>query len=176
VAWPTDIATTGEALAASEIDLASDFRAEPEAALVPPAAAEPEPAPNFEPQAVATFEAPPEAAPEEEEESEAPAPAVAEAAPAASSTLGELYLAQGHLDEAEESFHSVLKSRPGDATALAGLESVRLQRGEEAAIFAEEVSVIEVPEVIVGGLTARKAALLKDYLARLRRGAKRHVS
>ncbi len=94
----------------------------------------------------------------------------------ASSTLGDLYLAQGHLDEAEESFQSVLRSRPGDASALAGLESVRLQRGDEAAVFADDLAVAEEPNVIVGGLTTRKAALLKEYLARIRRGAKRHVS
>ncbi len=94
----------------------------------------------------------------------------------ASSTLGDLYLAQGHLDEAEESFQSVLRSRPGDASALAGLESVRLQRGDEAAVFADDLAVSEEPNVIIGGLTTRKAALLKEYLARIRRGAKRHVS
>lgn len=109
----------------------------------------------------------------------APAPLPAEPlAPLepASSTLGDLYLAQGHLDEAEESFQSVLRSRPGDASALAGLESVRLQRGDEAAVFADDLAVTEEPNVIVGGLTTRKAALLKEYLARIRRGAKRHVS
>ncbi len=112
----------------------------------------------------------------------APEPAIApplpvSAAPkAASATLGELYLAQGHLDEAEESFQSVLQVRPGDVAALAGLESVRLQRVDEAAAFADEGPVVEESNLIVGGLTARKAALLKDYLARIRRGARRHVS
>ena len=104
-------------------------------------------------------------------------PAPAEAAPrTASATLGELYLSQGHLDEAEESFLSVLQTRPGDSAALAGLESVRLQRGDESGAFSEEVTVAEESNVIVGGLTARKAALLKDFLARIRRGAQRHVS
>lgn len=112
----------------------------------------------------------PEAAPEP------PALPVTEAPKAASATLGELYLAQGHLAEAEESFQSVLRTRPGDAAALAGLESVRLLRGEEAAAFAEELPPAEESNVIVGGLTARKAALLKDYLARIRRGAQRRVS
>ena len=106
----------------------------------------------------------------------APALPVSAAPKAASATLGELYLAQGHLDEAEESFQSVLQSRPGDTAALAGLESVRQQRGDEAAAFAEDVPAVEEPHVIVGGLTARKAALLKDYLERIRRGARRHVS
>ena len=106
----------------------------------------------------------------------APALPVSAAPKAASATLGELYLAQGHLDEAEESFQSVLQARPGDTAALAGLESVRQQRGDEAASFAEDVPAVEEPHVIVGGLTARKAALLKDYLERIRRGARRHVS
>ncbi len=106
----------------------------------------------------------------------APALPVSAVPKAASATLGELYLAQGHLDEAEESFQSVLQSRPGDTAALAGLESVRQQRGDEAAAFAEDVPAVEEPHVIVGGLTARKAALLKDYLERIRRGARRHVS
>lgn len=106
----------------------------------------------------------------------APALPVSAAPKAASATLGELYLAQGHLDEAEESFQSVLQARPGDTAALAGLESVRQQRGDEAAAFAEDVPAVEEPHVIVGGLTARKAALLKDYLERIRRGARRHVS
>ncbi len=106
----------------------------------------------------------------------APALPVSAAPKAASATLGELYLAQGHLDEAEESFQSVLQSRPGDTAALAGLESVRQQRGDEAAAFAEDVPGVEESHVIVGGLSARKAALLKDYLERIRRGARRHVS
>ena len=59
----------------------------------------------------------------------------------ATSTLGELYLAQGHLAEAEESFQSVLEARPGDTAALAGLVEVRvrMQRGDEAAAFADEM-------------------------------------
>lgn len=107
---------------------------------------------------------------------EAPPSPAAEPPRAVSATLGELYLAQGHLAEAEESFAAVLRDRPGDAAALAGLQSVRLQRGDEAAAFSEEIVVAEEPNIIVGGLTARKAALLKDYLARIRRGAQRHVS
>lgn len=96
---------------------------------------------------------------------------------AASTTLGELYLAQGHLTEAEESFQAVLQARPGDPAALAGLESVRQQRGEEAAAFADETTPpADVPSLIIGGLTARKAELLRDYLARIRRGSQRHVS
>ncbi len=107
---------------------------------------------------------------------EAPPPPVAAPQPAVSATLGELYLAQGHLAEAEESFAAVLHDRPGDAAALAGLQSVRLQRGDEAEAFSEAPAVAVEPSLVIGGLTARKAALLKDYLARIRQGAKRHVS
>lgn len=102
----------------------------------------------------------------------------APAAPAktASTTLGELYLAQGHLAEAEESFRAVLQARPGDLAALAGLETVRQQRGDDRFAFAGEAGISEESNAVVGGLAARKAELLKAYLARLRRGAKRHVS
>ena len=106
----------------------------------------------------------------------APPPPAAEPPRAVSATLGELYLAQGHLAEAEESFAAVLRDRPGDAAALAGLQAVRSQRGDEAEAFSDEIVVAEEPNIIVGGLTARKAALLKDYLARIRRGAQQHVS
>nr|MBP9825785.1 hypothetical protein [Thermoanaerobaculia bacterium] len=137
-----------------------------------------------EPIAEPVFEAAPELVLEPEP---APMPAMPPIAPidlasppeapqTASSTLGELYLSQGHLDEAEESFLSVLEARPGDSAALAGLESVRQQRGDESGAFAEEVANTEESNVIVGGLTARKAALLRDFLARIRRGAERHVS
>ena len=71
----------------------------------------------------------------------------------------------------------MLRDRPDDAAALAGLESVRGLRGDEAEAFlSEESAVAEESNLIVGGLTARKATLLKDYLARIRRGAQRHVS
>ncbi len=121
----------------------------------------------------------PVATPEAVRLDEGPTEAVPEPPPAASSTLGELYLAQGHLDDAEVSFETVLRNRPGDAAALAGLEAVRSQRGEEAEAFSEEpVVTAESAEsnVVVGGLTARKVALLKDYLARIKHGAQRHVS
>lgn len=112
-----------------------------------------------------------------EPEPVAPVLPISVAPKAASTTLGELYLAQGHLTEAEESFQAVLQARPGDPAALAGLESVRQQRGEEAAAFADEMTPpADAPSLIIGGLTARKAELLRDYLARIRRGSQRHVS
>ncbi len=140
-----------------------------EAGPGPEAEVEPESRGELELEAEPRFEAP-------LEDSPSPAYAVPDTHPPASSTLGDLYLAQGHLAEAEESFQAVLRSRPDDAVALAGLQSVRSQRGEEAAAFNEETVADEEPHLIVGGLTARKASLLKDYLARIRRGGKRRVS
>ncbi|MEO8274654.1 MAG: tetratricopeptide repeat protein [Thermoanaerobaculia bacterium] len=112
------------------------------------------------------------------EMSRTPAPpraATREAAPA-SVTLGELYLAQGHFAEAEESFREVLRTRPSDPAALSGLAAVHAQRGDESATFSDGPVAADEPNIIVGGLTARKASLLKDYLSRIRRGAKRRVS
>jgi tetratricopeptide (TPR) repeat protein len=138
--------------------------------LAEPEAPEPEIASSFE------WSAAPEPAMVPAAEPAPPTLPVSEAPNPASTTLGELYLAQGHFAEAEETFEAVLRSRPGDAAAQAGLRTVRQLRGKDAGGFEDELVEAEEPNVIVGGLTARKASLLKDYLARLRRGAKRHVS
>ena len=46
------------------------------------------------------------------------------AEPAATATLGEIYLRQGHADEAERIFREVLEREPDSGAALAGLERV----------------------------------------------------
>ncbi len=82
---------------------------------------------------------------------------VEETEEAATATLGELYLSQGHLDEAEEIFDRVLKQDPGNAAALEGkakLESARVS--EAAAEVADEVVVAEEepvsdPDSVVSG-------------------------
>lgn len=94
----------------------------------------------------------------------------AEAAPT-STTLGELYLAQGHFDEAERSFLAVLALRPGDPAAAAGLEATRRLRRSTDEEFAEPDEAIAPSPAVPGRLAARKIAVLKDYLARLRRRA-----
>jgi len=86
--------------------------------------------------------------------------------PHGSATLAALYLRQGHLEEAEQQYRTVLQAKPGAATALAGLEEIRRRR---AAGSAE----VEIPAV---GLTQRKVKVLRDLLARVRRGRERHVS
>ena len=94
-----------------------------------------------------------------------------------STTLGSLYLAQGHLDDAEESFEAVLRSRPDDAEARRGLDEVRRRKSEAAAAFFDEpVAAAEDSAAVVGGLTARKIDVLRQFMARMRRGSSAHVS
>lgn len=139
--------------------------------------------PDLEAPSTPEIETHAEPAPSRAERLPSPEPELAVASPlpveppiAASATLGELYLAQGHLDEAEESFLAVLAARPEDGAARAGLESVRRLRGQESAAFDDTAVEVEPVGTPVGGRSARKAALLRSYLERFRRGANRHVS
>lgn len=88
-----------------------------------------------------------------------------------STTLGELYLAQGHLDEAERSFLAVLSKKPEDAAAAAGLEATRRRRRSVDEEFAGSAELATEPPPVPGRLAARKISVLRNYLARLRRGA-----
>jgi len=90
----------------------------------------------------------------------------------ATGTLGELYLAQGHLDEAERVFHAVLARRPGDAAAGAGLAEVARRR--RAPISAAELmrwAAGRGQPVAAGDRRTRSATLLRAYLARLHGGS-----
>lgn len=88
---------------------------------------------------------------------------------AATATLGDLYLQQGHLEEAEETFRAVLSREPGHVQATAGLDAVGRRRRE---LNAEALLGQAAPT----GLTARKIRTLQSYLERIREGARRHVS
>lgn len=109
-------------------------------------------------------------------------PEPAAAAPAATVTLGRLYLEQGHLDSAADTFRAVLATRPADAVALAGLRETELRRGALAAEEGEETaSGWGRGEAGPGGrapgsLTERKIRVLRGYLSRIRRGADSRVS
>lgn len=94
----------------------------------------------------------------------------------ATATLGGLYLAQGHLADAEESFESALATNPTDSAALAGLAEVRRRRADAEAAFFDEAPAPSAPAAYVGGLTSRKVEVLRNFLARVRRGAQPHVS
>jgi tetratricopeptide (TPR) repeat protein len=89
-------------------DLAGEAPPEPVAAAAP--AAEPPPSP---PAAAAPAAEPPSPA--------LPAAAAPVAAAAATVTLAELYLRQGHLKEAERLFGEILEREPGNAAAREGL-------------------------------------------------------
>ncbi len=149
--------------------------AAPAAAAFAPLLVEPLPEPAApEPLAVEPLpRIPPEIAPPTAAVPPAPVPAFEPPAavepqraaePALTATLGELYLRQGHLGEAEEIFRQILDGDPGNLAALAGLEEVRNRR--------RAADTGGGPR----GVSARKSAALRDYLERVRRGASRHVS
>jgi hypothetical protein len=116
---------------------------------------------------------------EMELEVEAEPEAALEAEPAATVTLGELYLGQGHPREAERIFGEVLDREPGNAAAFAGLERARqtpsVPRPLDAAQLLEGYDPDD-PQTAAGP-HAKKIHLLSSYLKRLRQGTRsRHVS
>lgn len=84
-------------------------------------------------------------------------------------TLGELYLRQGYVREAEEIFKQVLARDAENEAALAGLEAIGRRRAQKLTA-AELIAGDETTEV--RGLTARKIQLLSRYLGKLRPRAK----
>jgi hypothetical protein len=99
-----------------------------------------------------------------------PAPELRPSEPG-TATLGELYLRQGYLVEAERIFHDVLARDSDNEAALQGLEAIGRHRG--AALSASELLSGDEPEV--RGVSARKILLLQRYLHTLRRGARDDV-
>jgi cytochrome c-type biogenesis protein CcmH/NrfG len=87
-------------------------------------------------------------------------PAPPAAAPTSSATLGELYLAQGHLAEAEAAFRGVLAERPEEAGALAGLARLAALRPPPSPAASSVHPVV--------GLTQRKIRRLSALRERLR--------
>lgn len=118
-------------------------------------------------------------------QSETPA-VTSPSAPALTATLGQLYLSQGHLGEAERIFREVLAEDPGNQPALQGL--VRLDElstagkvgkseGEaEGAAESPSQAVPVNPRSLAASLTEKKVRVLNRYLAGLRSTAGRHVS
>lgn len=151
--------------------------AEPVASHAAPAAAESGPGPAVAP----PFEEP-------------PAP-LAPTAAAATVTLAELYLRQGHREEAERLFGEIVEREPGNAAARDGLARLT---GPAAAPAAQPAAQAPAPAPVaapagdsrmpldarqlLAGLddpqalpAVRKAYLLQSYLARLRQPRRRHV-
>jgi len=83
--------------------------------------------------------------------------------PASTATLAALYLAQGHLAEAEAEYRRVLAGRPDDADAAAGLRAVAERRAE-----ASRTEESDVAASMPIGLTARKLVVLRGLYQRLR--------
>jgi tetratricopeptide (TPR) repeat protein len=103
----------------------------------------------------------------------APQPPAAGAEESATATLGELYLRQGHLAEAERIFQEVLRREPGNQAArqaLSGIESRR--RPLDAAGLLAELDRRK-PDA---GPKERKRFLLLSYLQRLRPAGSSNVS
>ena len=91
-----------------------------------------------------------------------------------SATLGDLYLRQGHADEAERIFREVLEREPGNGAALAGLDRVEESRRTEP-VRAEappprhlDAGVLLAGFQGQGGTTERKVFMLNRYLDRIR--------
>jgi tetratricopeptide (TPR) repeat protein len=96
--------------------------------------------------------------------------------PVATATLGEIYLRQGHADEAERIFREVLEREPGNGAALAGLE--RVEEARRAPQAPPPAVALDADRLLAGfqgdgGTTARKIFLLNRYLDRIR--GSRHV-
>jgi tetratricopeptide (TPR) repeat protein len=131
-----------------------------------------------------------------------PEPAAAEPAPepVATATLGDLYLRQGHRDEAERIFREVLRREPDNSAAQLGLArlvpepaplptappapSAPAAPPTESRTERREGRPLEARDLLVGYAAAegseptraRQVFLLNSYLKRLRRGGQRDVS
>jgi tetratricopeptide (TPR) repeat protein len=86
-------------------------------------------------------------------------------------TLGELYLRQGHLGEAERIFQEVLHREPRNVVALGALDEIERRRKPlDAATLLAGHGEPDAPPA------TRKAYLLRGYLTRLRQVRRPHVS
>jgi tetratricopeptide (TPR) repeat protein len=131
----------------------------------PPAVSPPPPAPQ---QAVERLEVPGV----EVQASGALPAAELRASEPGTATLGELYLRQGYLVEAERIFRQVLERDSESEAALKGLETIGRRRA--ASISASELLTGD-EEAGIRGVSARKILLLDRYLHTLRRGARNDV-
>lgn len=93
--------------------------------------------------------------------------------PGATVTLANLYMQQGHLQDAKAAFDEVLEREPENSEAMAGLEEVRRLHSES---LVDSPEIAEPPpneEELGGDLGARKIQALNDYLQRIRAAEKR---
>ncbi len=93
---------------------------------------------------------------------------------AATATLGQLYLEQGHFHEAEQIFKRVLQENASSQAALIGLRQVA--RHLEGELTAEELLLDQTAKgTLPEGLTAKKILVLEGYLKQLRGMGQSHV-
>jgi len=85
-------------------------------------------------------------------------------------TLGELYLKQGHVGEAERIFEEVLRREPDNVAAKAAREALA-QRSDTPAGREEPMAELAAAAAGPGDRKARKIRLLNSYLERIRRGS-----
>ncbi len=155
-----------------------------EAELLRSVAPEAEPAPlAFQPaEDVFDLDAEPLAPSSYISEPEAPtAIEVSEVTAVATATLGDLYLRQGHLGEAEQIFAEVLRREPDNAAARQGLAGIASSREEppseepEPPLPEPVAAAAFVPPASPGDRRTRKVQLLNRYLQRIRRGSQPDV-
>ncbi|MEM7350557.1 MAG: hypothetical protein AAF657_07110, partial [Acidobacteriota bacterium] len=106
------------------------------------------------------------------ESAEAPVATEGESEPV-SATLGELYLKQGHHEEAERIFRKVLETEPSNAVALSGLEKLGVGRSRPLSA-ADLLAVRSTSGKIPEGLTAKKVLVLSNYVKHIRAGQHVH--
>lgn len=111
----------------------------------------------------------------------AAAPAAESPAPAAAAqtvTLAELYLRQGHTEEAERIFGEIVEREPGNTAAREGLARLA---GRAATAGTPRQGQLDAGQLLAGlndphaSPTARRTYLLQSYLARLRQPRRPHV-
>ena len=90
----------------------------------------------------------------------------------ASATLGNLYLEQGHREEAGRIFHKVLEQEPDNPVARQGL--ARLEGRERPLTAADLLAVRSANGKIPEGLTAKKVLVLGNYVKQIRAGQHVH--
>ena len=113
----------------------------------------------------------PETAVKESSSPVADEPAPPDAPPGATVTLANLYLQQGHIDDAETAFAEVLEREPENREARSGLEEVKRRRAAE---MGGDYPDDEPRAAVAADVNSRKVEVLREYLARLRDAANRN--
>ncbi len=85
-------------------------------------------------------------------------------------TLANLYLQQGHLDDAERAFREVLDRDSSNSEARVGLGEIQRQRSEESDVVESHEAAGRSRDG--NGTSSRKVEILQAYLRRIRAASK----